>query len=110
MLITKFPKNYKITCRKCMASSRVDGSNIKLVDTYESEKSMGIEVEYTYEHPDASVCTECDSSFTIRILAYEYPLGFSNYIDDISVGISKRSMKDLSPMFIGSEEIDRKSV
>jgi len=108
MLITKFPKKYKVICKRCRSYSSIDGSNIKLVDTYESEKSMGIEAEYTYEHSDS--CTDCGNSFSIKILAYEYPLGFSNYMDDHSTGIFKRSYDELSPMFIGSDEKDRRGV
>jgi hypothetical protein len=66
----------ELECKRCMASWCVSASDLPTPTEKEFKKSMGYEVEVTWELTHE--CNKCHSQMHVSLIAYEYPKGTYN--------------------------------
>lgn len=71
-----------VRCEECDSENIIFGTEVEFELTSVEERGMGEEIGYDAEEERS--CQNCGNEITIRITAYEYPLGVLNY-DDHSV-------------------------
>lgn len=67
----------KIKCKKCGKIHDIDPEDFNSPKTTSDERSMGYEIQYTWEYE--FICDKCENELKVIIEGYEYPVGFLNY-------------------------------
>jgi restriction system protein len=73
----KIDKGAKIKCKKCNKLYYISPEDFDEPDTTSDERSMGYEIQYTWDYEFN--CDKCKNELKITIEAYEYPVGILNY-------------------------------
>lgn len=67
----------KIKCKKCFTEYDVSPEDFDTPITLSDERSMGYEIQYTWEFED--ICGKCQNEMKVIVEGYEYPEGVFNY-------------------------------
>lgn len=77
--ILRINNDVVVRCEECDSENIIFGTEIEFEVTSVEERGMGEEIGYD-AHEERS-CQYCGNEITIRVTAYEYPLGVLNYAD-----------------------------
>lgn len=76
--------NIEIKCLKCGTVNVIEPSDFEDIDRISEDRSMGIEISVYWKHEIE--CSKCHNHIVVEISAFEYPLGFLNFVDKESTG------------------------
>lgn len=80
----KIVKGPTIKCKRCFFEFEIAPSVFKSPKTVSDERSMGYEIQYTWEH--VSKCVKCGNEMRLLIEGYEYPEGVLNHEEFVPTG------------------------
>lgn len=74
----------KIKCKKCSKLYHISPEDFGEPDTSSDERSMGYEIQSTWEYE--LICDRCSNNLHVTIDGFEYPVGILNYEECSSEG------------------------
>ena len=80
----KLKNDIEIKCRKCGTVNTIESSDFNDPERVSEERSMGPEISLYWNFEGE--CSNCNNYLTIEVSAYEYPIGFLNFVDKESTG------------------------